>query len=464
VDHFHVYLHGINFTIVSDHSALQWLFQIKNPSGRLFRWSIRLSTYNYKVIHRKGALHQHVDALSRAPVGEPTNRIFKAEAIQLPFSLDDIINSQQSIDSIDPRHFKYKNVVYIKQKGLRKIVLPKELQLKCIEHFHDLHGHPGTLKTSKLLSRHYHWKDMHKDVSKYVKSCHPCQFVKIPTHAPYGELLPLPTPKQPMELLGIDTIIMGSSAASTKAKNIQVIVDHHSRYLWTYATPTNTTACMINILTNLFHSVGPPKAILTDNYKSFTGKDFKRFLKGHDVKHKLSSTYHPQTCGMVEKHNHSITNRLRMASQEKPHLKWSTHLPIVTKQFNNTIHESTGFTPLFLFFGISNDDKPLSLTKSRKLAFERSEHLKQLNKERFDETREFINFNIGDLVLRKIASNRPDLKKLSPRYDGPFQIISQVTSNSYRIKDPVNENISNVHVSQLKRYFEKSNFQHGKSS
>src|SRR6266436_6525208 len=48
VDHFHVYLHGVDFTVVSDHSALQWLFQVKNPSGRLFRWSIRLSEYNYK--------------------------------------------------------------------------------------------------------------------------------------------------------------------------------------------------------------------------------------------------------------------------------------------------------------------------------------------------------------------------------------------------------------------------------
>jgi len=456
VDHFHVYLHGIRFTIVTDHSSLQWFYQIKNPSGRLFRWSIRLSTYNYKIVHRKGALHQHVDALSRAPVEPPTDKSFKAEAIQLPFSRDEIIKSQASL-SPQSKQFKYKDIVYIKQKGVRKIVLPKELQLNAIQHFHDQHGHPGALKTSKLINRHYHWHDMHKDISKYTKSCHPCQIVKIPTHAPYGELLPLPTPIQPLELLGIDTIVMGSSAASTKAKYIQVIVDHHSRYLWTYATPTNTAACMVNIVSNLIQAVGPPKAILTDNFKSFTGKEFNRFLKSHNIRHKLSSSYHPQTCGMVEKHNHNITNRLRIASQEFPKLKWSTLLPTVTKQYNNTIHESTGYTPLFLLFGITNEENPISLDKARKLAFNKSEHLKQLNKQRFDLNREFITFKIGDLVLRKIASNRPDLKKLSPRYDGPFEIISPITSNSYRVKDINKESVTNIHVSQLKPYYE-SNF------
>jgi hypothetical protein len=68
VEKFDVYLHGSHFTVISDDSALQWLFKIKKPTGRLYRWSVRLSAYDYKVVHRQGKNQQHVDALSRAPI------------------------------------------------------------------------------------------------------------------------------------------------------------------------------------------------------------------------------------------------------------------------------------------------------------------------------------------------------------------------------------------------------------
>ncbi|UYV69067.1 K02A2.6-like [Cordylochernes scorpioides] len=51
VDRFKVYLAGNGFTIFTDHCALQWLKNIKNPTGRLFRWSLRLSVYDYQSFH-----------------------------------------------------------------------------------------------------------------------------------------------------------------------------------------------------------------------------------------------------------------------------------------------------------------------------------------------------------------------------------------------------------------------------
>ncbi|UYV65124.1 K02A2.6-like [Cordylochernes scorpioides] len=48
VDNFRACLMGRKFTILSDHPALQWLKEIKAPSGRLFRWRLRLSRYEYE--------------------------------------------------------------------------------------------------------------------------------------------------------------------------------------------------------------------------------------------------------------------------------------------------------------------------------------------------------------------------------------------------------------------------------
>ena len=57
VKQFRVYLHGSKFTIVTNHNALVWLMSIRNPTGRLARWSIYLQSYDYEIQHRKGFNH-----------------------------------------------------------------------------------------------------------------------------------------------------------------------------------------------------------------------------------------------------------------------------------------------------------------------------------------------------------------------------------------------------------------------
>ncbi|GFV36422.1 retrovirus-related Pol polyprotein from transposon 17.6 [Trichonephila clavipes] len=53
LDTFHCYLHGSKFTIHTDHAALQWLKSVKHLTGRLFRWSLKLSQYEYSIVYIK---------------------------------------------------------------------------------------------------------------------------------------------------------------------------------------------------------------------------------------------------------------------------------------------------------------------------------------------------------------------------------------------------------------------------
>ncbi|GFW13751.1 retrovirus-related Pol polyprotein from transposon 17.6 [Trichonephila clavipes] len=53
LDKFHCYLHGSKFTIHTDHAALQWLKSVKHLTGRLFRWSLKLSQYEYSINYIK---------------------------------------------------------------------------------------------------------------------------------------------------------------------------------------------------------------------------------------------------------------------------------------------------------------------------------------------------------------------------------------------------------------------------
>ena len=53
IEHFHKYFGTNYFTLVTDHSALQWL-KSSQPKGRLGRWMMKLQPYRFTVIHKPG--------------------------------------------------------------------------------------------------------------------------------------------------------------------------------------------------------------------------------------------------------------------------------------------------------------------------------------------------------------------------------------------------------------------------
>jgi hypothetical protein len=69
---FRCYLYGRKFTVYTDHRALKWLLNFQDPSSRLTRWAIKLSEYDFGVVHRPNHKMRHADALSRC-----VNRIDK---------------------------------------------------------------------------------------------------------------------------------------------------------------------------------------------------------------------------------------------------------------------------------------------------------------------------------------------------------------------------------------------------
>ena len=59
------YLLGRPFTLCSDHAPLQWLHRMKDTNARITWWYLALQPFNFKVVHRPGALMVVADFLSR---------------------------------------------------------------------------------------------------------------------------------------------------------------------------------------------------------------------------------------------------------------------------------------------------------------------------------------------------------------------------------------------------------------
>ena len=68
IEHFHLYLYGNNFTLVTDHKPLEIIYgnSRSKPSARIERWVLRLQPYTFKVVYKAGATNP-ADYLSRHP-------------------------------------------------------------------------------------------------------------------------------------------------------------------------------------------------------------------------------------------------------------------------------------------------------------------------------------------------------------------------------------------------------------
>ncbi|UYV82306.1 hypothetical protein LAZ67_21001672, partial [Cordylochernes scorpioides] len=444
VDKFRIYLTGIKFTIYTDHQALQWLKTIKNPSGRLFRWSLRLSTYNYEIHYLKGSQQYEADLLSRNPF--------------VGFISTDIIKQHQPTAS--PFNIDTNGLHTITQKGVTKIIIPETLQHTLMNKVHQEYNHPGISQMTRIITTQYYWKGISKSIEKFVRSCHTCQIIKRPKGKPYGALGQIPPPQQPFDLISIDTIAGFSKYGHSKTY-LHVIVDHLTRYAWTFPSKSTSTLTYIQTLKNVLQQ-GSPKRLLSDRAPAFTSEKFRKFLITQGIQPLLTTSNNPQANGLIERLNATITGKLRLAYLENPKASWTQLVKRVTQTYNNTPHSVTSFPPTYLMFNVIPPDLRTHLNPypeiniAREIASSRTQNKHKKDEETFDKQHRTPHFEVNDLVLVK-NYRHPDTGKLAPYFTGPYKIIEIISPNVVRIdrpNQPLNRDSDTIHVNKLKYYTE----------
>ncbi|GBO12937.1 Retrovirus-related Pol polyprotein from transposon 297 [Araneus ventricosus] len=225
--------------------------------------------------------------------------------------------------------------------------------------------------------------------------------------------------------------------------------DYLTRFTVTKALPSGEAVEIAKFLVeDLILKHGSPREIISDRGRSFLSNLVKEVNNLFMTYHLLTTAYHPQTNGLMERLNKTLADMLALyvdVDQEN----WDNILPFVTFAYNSAKQKTTGFSPFFLVH-VRDVDTPLDailpflpdesaydyvqnlMTKAeeaRQLAKIHLTKAQDKDKSRYDERNRTVSYKERDLVwiftpIRKVGLS----EKLLKRYFGPYRQRGYLTS------------------------------------
>jgi len=320
---FQPYLHNHKFTVVTDHSSLRWLMNIKDATGRLARWALLLQQYSFDIVHRPGKIHGNADCLSRRPYDSCELSSFQKEDPQIAKTRElqrrdpeisamiDFLESDilPSNDKAARKILLTSDNFYVGQDGLlyhlnfdlkrsaresfSQLVVPASLRFEILSNVHDhvAGAHFGVHKTFNKVKRRYWWKGMFKDVEHWCKSCTECSMRKSPRNSKKAPLLPIPV-ENAFDRVAVD--VLGPFPPSHKGNRyIVVFSDYLTRWVEAFPVPSVEATVIARLLIDeIIARHGAPRVLLSDRGTNFLSKIVSEVCKIFQIHKVNTSSYH----------------------------------------------------------------------------------------------------------------------------------------------------------------------------
>lgn len=333
VEHFKIYLFGIEFELISDHNPLQIIFGPRSkPCARIELLVLRLQAYNYKIIIYRPGKTNIVVSLSRlceSKTPEPFDSENYINAVientkPIAISLKEIEAAPETDeDIVKVKKGVYENVCHETVKTYKlfqlevcfegdvalrgnKIIIPKSLRKKILEAAHE--GHPGIVAMTSRLRTKVWWPRIDQDAGKMVKSCKGSTLVSAPNQ-------PLPMKRHDLPAEPWVDVAMNLLGPLPTKDYLFIIIDYYSRYKEIKVMRQTAANDTVNVLKEIFSRLGYP-ATITCNNVPFSSETFKNFCKECGIALYNTIPYWSPMNGEVERQNRDVLKRLRISQME----------------------------------------------------------------------------------------------------------------------------------------------------
>ena len=234
-----------------------------------------------------------------------------------------------------------------KDKTLR-VISPQCTRKKRFDAVHGgkFAGHLRDAKIHSLLSRHYWWPGMRKDIHSWCRACLTCA-TRHTGRAVRPPLAPIPV-SGPFDRIGVDVVQFPKSKRGNK---YAIVFDYLTKWVEVFATPDQSALTIAKLLVEeIISRHGVPRELLSDRGAAFLSKLLHEIYSLMGI-HKVSTTaYHPHTDGLVERFHRTLTSMLSKTTQPGG-LDWDDRLPYVLFAYRCSEQESIRESPFFMVYG-----------------------------------------------------------------------------------------------------------------
>ena len=226
------------------------------------------------------------------------------------------------------------------------IVPPQCVRAELIDTAHRL-GHFQVKSTVERLRKRYFWSKMWPDVQSHIDRCHPCI-----RHEPKPEMHHRAHAIEVDSVGDMIAIDLNGPLVETKRLNkyICVITEYVTKMAFASAIKNKTAEEVAEILWIYISIYGPPKILFSDQGTEFCNCTIRQLTLVCGIDHRITSPYHPNTNGLVERFNQTLIRALKKFCEDTPE-EWDRWIHFVLLAYNTRKNSTTGYTPYSLMYG-----------------------------------------------------------------------------------------------------------------
>ena len=336
---------------------------------------------------------------------------------------------------------------------------------------HDALLHQSRDKTFLRSAKQYYWPQMRRDIRRYVNSCPPCRTLKTQQRPARGFMSSPAIPFQRMSEIHIDFMV-GLQETPEGYDSVLIVVCGVSGFLMLIPCSKHDRALQIAqlLFKHIFYMHGAPTVIHSDRDPKFISAVFECIMGFFNIQRKMSTSYNHDPNGKAEISIKTVEVLLRHVLSHHPERHFNDFLPLSAYAYNSSVKKDHGHTPHMVLFGFEPSNPSILLCDTFDPPTADQLPTKKLDS---DDVTEFILHQ--QVVLREVKDaiqasqrtmeifqndNRRDIKfqpgekvyldtrnlgphyfarselKLHDKFFGPFTIMEQLSSYTYRLQLP----------------------------